>query len=432
LRVESVAWVAERKDVQCGFFFFLTLLSYAFYAEKPEPGNAKRKLFYVLTILFFAFGLMSKPMLVTLPFLLVLLDFWPLRRFDRTTFPRLLFEKIPFFLLTIASCIVTFFAQKQSGAVVENLSSGHHLINAAISVAGYLEKFFWPFNLSVVYPLPSSPPIITAAFTTILILAFTVLAIKQASRRPWLLVGWLWFLGMLVPVLGLVQVGLQAMADRYTYLPILGLELALIWTFREVISSQNIHRIAMATAAIMLAGLATRTWNQIQFWQNSKTLYAHALAVTKNNYLAESNLATTLFNERDFAEAESHFRRAIKFKPDFATAHFKLAVTLEELNQPTNALSAYHEFLNLQPHDPLANYNSGVLLLNQNEPAQAAIRFQAALERDNNYTAALVGLALAKMKMDDRPDAIHALQRALKLNPDFPGAAETLARLRQN
>ncbi|HXS68923.1 MAG TPA: tetratricopeptide repeat protein, partial [Candidatus Polarisedimenticolia bacterium] len=238
--------------------------------------------------------------------------------------------------------------------------------------------------------------------------------------------------GMLVPVLGLVQVGLQSMADRYTYLPILGLQFALLWTFRELIFSRNIHRIATTAAVLALAALATRTWNQIQFWQNSTTLYAHALAVTKNNYLAESNLGTTLFNEGNFADAESHFRRAIKFKPDFATPHFKLALTLEELNHPADALVAYNDFLKLQPRDPLANYNSGVLLLNQNEPARAAAKFQTALENNNDYTAALVGLALAKMKLDDRPDAINALQHALKLNPNFPGAAETLARLQQN
>jgi protein O-mannosyl-transferase len=430
LRVESVAWVAERKDLLCGFFFFLTLLSYAHYAENREAPN--RKLFYGLTILFFAFGLMSKPMLVTLPFLLLLLDFWPLRRFDNSTLRRLLFEKLPLFILAAASCIVTFFAQKQGGAIVENLPLQNRLINSAVSIADYLGKFFWPFNLSVTYPLPSSQPFATAAFATILVVVLTLLAFGQARRRPWLLIGWLWFLGMLVPVLGLVQVGLQAMADRYTYLPMLGLQLALLWTFCELALSRNVLRIATAAAVLSLTGLAARTWDQISLWQNSKTLYEHALAVTKNNYLVESNLGTTLFNQGDLAGAELHFRRAIELRSNFATPRFKLAITLEELNRPDDALVAYSEFLELQPRDPVANYNAGVLLLNENQSAQAATRFQTALESDSNYTAALVGLALAKVNLNETTDAISALERALKMDPHFPGVVETLARLKQN
>lgn len=371
-------------------------------------------------------------MLVTIPFLLLLLDFWPLQRFDKSTFPRLLTEKIPFFLLATACCVVTFFAQKQGGAIVENLPLQNRLGNAAVSVADYLGKFFWPFDLCVVYPLPSSQPIVVAVFAIMLVVVLTTVAFAQARRRPWMLVGWLWFLGMLAPVLGLVQVGLQAMADRYTYLPILGFEVALVWTIGEAISSRNMHRSATGMAVLLLAGLAARTWNQIPFWQNSKELYEHALAVTRNNYLAESNLGTTLYNQRDFAVAEFHFRRAIQLKPDFATPRFKLALTLEDLNRPDEALIAYNEFLNLQPRDPIANYNAGVLLLNENESAEAAARFQTAIENDSQYTAALVGLGLARMKLNKTTDAISALEQALKMDPHFPGVVETLAKLKQN
>jgi tetratricopeptide (TPR) repeat protein len=305
-------------------------------------------------------------------------------------------------------------------------------MNAAASVAAYLENFLWPFNLWVVYPLPQSEPIATAVFGIIVLFTFTALAFSQMRRRPWLFVGWFWFLGMLVPVLGFVQVGLQAMADRYTYLPILGVQLSLLWTLRELISLPRTQRIAMATAALLLAGCAARTWNQIQFWQNSKTLYEHALMVTKDNYLAESNLGTTFFNKGNFTAAELHFRRAIKLKPDFATAQFKLAVTLEELNRSDDALAVYNAFLRLRPRDELANYNAGVLLLNQNQFAQAAAKFQTALESNSDYTAALVGLAMARMKLNETADAIDALQRGLRLDPDFPGAAETLAQLKRN
>jgi protein O-mannosyl-transferase len=269
-------------------------------------------------------------------------------------------------------------------------------------------------------------------FAMTLVVILFAIAFAQARRRPWLLVGLLWFLGMLVPVVGLVQVGLQAMADRYTYLPILGFELALLWTFRELMASPNARRFAAAAIIVILAGLAVRTSNQISFWKNSKNLYEHALAVTKNNYLAESNLGTTLFNEGDFIAAEIHFRRAIQLKPDFATPEFKLALTMEELNRPDEALAAYNEFLKLRPHDPIANYNAGVLLLNENQSAQAAARFQTALENDREYAAAFVGLGFAKMKLNETSDAIGALEQASKLDPHFPGVAETLIRLKQN
>src|SRR6185437_15165309 len=242
---------------------------------------------------------MSKPMLVTLPFLLLLLDYWPLKRFDAGVFQPLVQEKIPFFILSVASCAITFLAQKNGGAVVENISFPSRFINAAVSILEYLWKFIWPFDLSMVYPLPRSQPIALAVSAILLVSIFTTLALAQRHRRPWLLVGWLWFIGMLVPTLGLVQVGLQAMADRYTYLPILGLQLALLWTLREAALFWKTRRLALAVAVLVLTANGARTWNQIRFWRDSKTLYEHALAVTKENYLAESDLGTTLFNERD-------------------------------------------------------------------------------------------------------------------------------------
>jgi len=293
-----------------------------------------------------------------------------------------------------------------------------------------LGKFFWPFDLSVAYPIRQSA-VGVIGLAAILLLAFTGLAIWQMRRRPWLLVGWLWFLGMLIPVLGFVQVGFQAMADRYTYLPMLGFQIALLWAVREMILLQNSRLIPATTAVLIFVGCAALTWNQIRFWQNSETLYEHALAVTENNYLAESDLGTTLFNERNFAGAEMHFQRAVKLRPDFATAHFKLAATFDELDRPDDALDAYKGYLELRPHDALANFNVGVLILNENQPNQSVAYFQAAIENRNDYPAAFVGLALAKMKLDERTDAIAALQCALRLDPNFPGAKETLAQLQR-
>ena len=431
LRVESVAWIAERKDVLSGFFFFLTLLAYTHYVEKQKARNPKFKIFYGLTILFFAFGLMSKPMLVTVPFLLLLLDFWPLQRFNYLTIKRLLIEKIPFFLMSATVCIITYHAQKSGGAIVENLSFGVRLENAAVSIAGYLGKFFWPFNLAVAYPLPDHPPIATVAASTFLLVTITAAAIWQWHLRPWLFTGWFWFLGMLVPVIGLVQAGDQAMADRYTYLPVLGLQFALLWTFHELALSMKIERSASVIAAVVLIACATRTWNQEAVWKNSQTLYEHALAVTENNYLAESNLGTTLFNEQNFPGAEQHFHRAIAINPHFATARFKLAVVFEESGHADEALAAYMELLKIQPDNAVAQYNAGVILLNRNEPSEAIPHFQAAVETRSDYVEAFVGLGMAESQIGQTAEAIDNFQKALRLNPNFPGVAETLVELRR-
>jgi protein O-mannosyl-transferase len=432
LRVESVAWIAERKDVLSGFFFLLALLAYAHFAEKSKSTNPRAKFFYALVFLFFACGAMCKPMLVTLPFVLLLLDLWPLQRFDRASISRLLVEKIPFFVLSAAICAVTYFAQKKGGAIVETLPFDFRLENAVVSIAGYVGKFFWPFNLAVVYPLPNRWPISTVAVSISFALIFTIFAISQWRSRPYLPVGWFWFVGMLVPVVGFVQAGHQAMADRYTYLPILGLQVALLWWLRGLFLKAKIPGIITAALAIfVLAGCAARTWNQEAVWKNSATLYEHALAVTKNNYLAESNLGTTLFNEKHFAEAEKHFRRAIEINPGFATARFKLALTLDESGRADGALDAYEGLLKIRPLDADAHYDVGVILLNRGKPAEAIPHFQAAIESQNDYAAAFVGLGLAQMQTGKTADAVENFQRALKLNPDFPGVSETLAQLRE-
>ena len=433
LRVESVAWVAERKDVLSVFFGLLTLWAYAKYADESKVRGPKSKVFYSLTLLAFAFGLMCKPMLVTLPCLLLLLDWWPLQRVSRFMFhvscsetqsphdPRLIWhlmrEKVPFFLLTIASCIITYHVQKAGNAVTESFGFGARLANAVVSVAGYLEKFFWPFNLAVGYPLPNHWPVTTVAGAALLVLAITGLALWQWRGRPWLLTGWLWFLGMLVPVIGIVQVGLQAMADRYTYLPILGLQLALIWTLREAALHSQARNLVPSAVAVVLVLCATRTWNQLGVWQNSNTLYDHALAVTKDNYLAESYLATTLLNEGRFKEADLHFRRAMGIKPDYAAARHRLGVTLEKMGRTDEALATYMELLKIRPNYAAAHYNVGLILLNRNQPAEAIAHFQAAMRKNPNHDSAHVALGIAMAHLGRPQEAIVEYEKALTLNP---------------
>jgi len=432
LRVESVAWVAERKDVLCGFFFWLALLCYAkamTIDRRPAPVRGAR-LFYWLTFLFFACGLMSKPMLVTLPFVLLLLDFWPLRRLSGSTIWRLIVEKTPFFLLSIASCVITYIVQKRGGAIVETTALGDRVGNAVVSVAGYIGKFFWPFDLAVTYSLPNHWPVSSVVLAALLVLAITAIAIWQWRSRPWITVGWFLFLGMLVPVIGMVQAGHQAMADRYTYLPCLGLEIVLLWTLRGLNPPALRQMLVAALVSLMLIGCTARTWNQEEVWKNSRTLYEHALAVTKNNYLAHSNLGTTLFNAGSFTEAEQQFRQAIEINADFATARFKLGLALEELNRPDDALAAYDGLLKIRPRDADAHYNTGVILLNRGQATEAIPHFQVAVESRNDYTSAYAGLGVAESQTGRTREAIENLQTALRLDPKFPGIAETITELR--
>jgi tetratricopeptide (TPR) repeat protein len=435
LRVESVAWVAERKDVLSVFFGLLALWAYARYAQKRSrvEGRESRAeavfaldlrsstFDYCFTLLCFALGLMCKPMLVTLPFLLLLLDWWPLKRFTiydlRFTIPRLLWEKLPFFLLAAASCVVTYLVQKSAGAVADTFAFPDRLANAVVSVVRYLGKFFWPFNLAVGYSLPNHWPAATVAGATLLVLAITGMALWQRHRRPWLLVGWLWYLGTLLPVIGLLQVGLQAMADRYTYLPILGVQLALLWTLRDLALPPILRWLKPAAIALLLAGCAARTWNQLAVWQDPHTLHEHALAVTERNYLAESYLGTTFVNEDRYAEAVVHFRRAVEFKPDYLAARYRLGVALEKMGQTDEAMATYTDLLKINPRYGIANYSLGGLLLERNQPAEAITHFQAALKVKPDYDPAYLALGAAMSKLGRPQEAIGYYEKALAINP---------------
>jgi protein O-mannosyl-transferase len=426
LRVESVAWVAERKDVLSGFFFFLTLLAYARYVEESKAQGPGPKVFYGLTLAAFALGLMSKPMLVTTPFVLLLLDWWPLRRFTiydlRFTSFRLLVEKLPFVLLSAISCVVTYLAQKMGGAIVETVAFGDRLANAMVSVAAYLGKFFWPFNLAMGYPFPHHRPATTVAGATLLILAITGMALWQWRRRPWLLTGWLWFLGMLVPVIGLVQVGTQAMADRYTYLPILGLQLALLWTLREWSLPSAGQWLRPAVVVLVLAGCAVRTWNQLAVWQNSRTLYEHALAVTKDNYLADTYLGTTLLNQNLPDEARLHFQRAVESKPDHAVARLRLGFALEKLGRENEALAAYDELLKFKPDDPEAQFHCANVLARMGRNGEALPHYERAIRLRPDFEPAECNYADSLRALNRPADAGAHYRRAIQLQPGDAGA----------
>ena len=404
LHVESVAWVSERKDVLSTCFGLLTLIFYARYARrvtndtcqvtgpKVIPASVLSRvtchvsLFYMMALFFFALGLMSKPMLVTWPFVMLLLDYWPLRRFELSTLNfqlstiwRLVREKIPFFALAVATSIVTFVVQKQTGALAvgETIPLGARVGNALVSYCRYLGKLFWPTDLAVFYPHSGYWPLEQVLLAGGLILGITALFIVKRGQYPFLLMGWLCFCGTLVPVIGLVQVGGQAMADRYTYIPSLGVLILTIWGAYELTRPWQ-HRMIMLSvagwAAIVLCLGLTR--QQLGYWQDSETLFRHALAVTENNYLAYNNLGVALDKQDQTDEAIRQYQEAIRLKPDDAEAHYNLGVAFGRKGQTDEAILQFRETVHLAPDDANAHYNLGIALGRKGQTDEAILQFQ--------------------------------------------------------
>jgi hypothetical protein len=343
LRVESVAWISERKDVLSGFFFLLTLWAYVRYARQQDGSTIKsslafpRSMFHRLALVFFALGLLAKPMLVTVPFILLLLDVWPLNRlgwanangfqFDKTPFSKtggLLKEKLMFFVLSAIMGLITIWAQGKAVASVHSLSILSRIENSLVNYASYLTKSFWPHDLAVLYLRPQTLPSSTVILSVILLLAVSTLALLSLRRRPYLMVGWLWFVGMLIPVCGLMQTGPQSIADRYTYLPSIGLSVALVWTLcdlarqdRPVILKQTL----LSGAAVLLVGVcAVLTHRQLAHWRNTETLMGRVLEIDPNNYIAHGNLGVCLSKQGRTPEALFHYQRARELDPDLRGA----------------------------------------------------------------------------------------------------------------
>jgi tetratricopeptide (TPR) repeat protein len=348
LHVESVAWAAERKDVLSGFFWILTILAYAHYAKLP---NLRR---YFLLLASFALAAMSKPMVVTLPLVLLLLDYWPLERFgsqntkndfQKTSINRLVIEKLPLFAMSAALSVVTFIAQKNSGAVttLERVSVTYRIANALISYISYIQKTVWPSNLAAIYPVDVSPASrdMWPAFAVVFIL-ITVLCVYIGRHKKYVLVGWLWYVGTLVPVIGLVHVGSQAMADRYMYIPMTGLLIIAAWGLKDILSRRPFFKIALALSAsaiLLLSIILTRV--QVTYWQNSLTLFEHALKVTKNNSVAEDNYGYALIEAGKPQEGLPHLRNAVRLSPSAYLAHIELARALLHLEKYKEAAESF-------------------------------------------------------------------------------------------
>jgi tetratricopeptide (TPR) repeat protein len=377
--VESVAWIAERKDVLSSFFWLLTLWAYLRYTEEGKARSAKRKIFYLSMMVLFALGLMAKSMLVTLPFVLLLLDFWPLGRISRSSLSRLVIEKMPLFALSAACCAVTIWAQQQSNAIASaaEIPLWHRLGHVLVSYLQYIVMLVFPRDLAIFYPYPLHEQTALVIGGAAALVLFSALTIAAARRRPWLVVGWLWFLGMLVPVIGLVQVGDQALADRYTYFPAIGLFIILAWGGAELALRYPVVKLS-APALTMTALVAT--WMQIHYWKDTRTIFERAVQVTPNNYLALTLLGELRATDGDLDGAMKLYREALRDKPNYSKGHFYLAHDLEQQGKIDEAKSEYAMALRLNPTFQQAHIFLGLLLAREKNYDQAATEYEAALK----------------------------------------------------
>src|SRR5436190_12557089 len=458
LRVESVAWVAERKDVLSGVFFMLTLWAYARYVRSNRPFSGP----YMIALVLFALGLMCKPTLVTLPFVLLLLDYWPLRRFvlqspgskvprsvrtdggrgespsrggslPAKTVQDLLIEKIPFFVLSAASCVATLLAQEKAVITIRQLTLGGRVGNAMVSYVAYLGQMIWPAGLSVVYPYASGGPNIgQALLASLILLVISVPFFIWHGKYPFLLTGWLWFLGVLVPMIGIVQVGSQARADRYTYLAQIGLYLLVTWGALELFSKWRGGReVLIAVAGLIVTGLTADSYVETSYWRNGETLWRHALANTSVNPLAQSNLGDALMRKGQLDDAIVHFRKVLRTNPDFAEANNSLGYVLMKKGQLDEAVVHFRKALEINARNAEANNNLGYVLMKKGQMDEAVVYFRKALKTNPEYPNANYNLAFALgytlAQKGNMTDAITSYLAALRIRPHDPIVRNNLA-----
>jgi tetratricopeptide (TPR) repeat protein len=424
LRTESVAWIAERKDVLSGLFLMLTLGAYVSYARRAF--SAWR---FLAVLALFAMGLMAKPMLVTLPLLLLLLDYWPLRRVTGWHFPRrVVWEKIPLLLLAAGSCMLTLWAQQEALELNEQVVPLWRLGHALLSYVVYLKMFFCPLGLTVLYLYPQEGPQAWQAVGALILLAgISAGAVAVRRKHPYLLVGWLWYLVALLPVIGLLQVGFQARADHYTYLPHIGLAIAVAWGgWRLCRSWPGGRRAYLVAAAGTVAALMACSWRQTSFWYNSETLWRRAVACNSENFVAHHNLGLALVAQGNVEEAAAHYHRALAISPRYTHAYNNLGNLLASQGRGDEAVAAYQECLRLNPDYAEAHYNLANVLREQGQVAAASVHYRRALERNPEYAEAHNNLANTLFEQGQMAAAIAHFQQALQLNPQYVEAHNNL------
>ena len=452
LHVESVAWASERKDVLSALFFLLTLGAYGRYADaecqRPQRGSEQgadcglqTKLhvspFYLLALVFFALGLMSKPMLVTTPFILLLLDYWPLGRLrlaairaEPARLTRLVLEKVPFLALSVASSVVTFKVQRAGGAVSTALTVGERIANAVVSYARYISKAFWPDDLSVLYPHPGHWPLWQVIACAALLVGLCVLVAMLGRGRPYLIVGWLWFLGAMVPVIGLVQVGIQSMADRYTYVPLIGLLIMVVWGIGDLATQRLPQAWRGRTLAIGAAGAlavcTALTVRQVQFWKDTETLFKRAVRVTRNNYLAHNNLGFYYSGKGRKAEAMEEYRLSLQINPAYEEALNNLGYRLAEERKFAEAIPLYEAALRIRPKHAEVNNNLGNALSETGKLDEAIQHYLIALQQNPEHADAHNNLGIALAMKGKLAEAIPHFQAAIRYKPDYASAHSNL------
>jgi tetratricopeptide (TPR) repeat protein len=428
LNVESVAWIAERKSLVCAVFMFLTLAAYGWYVRKPALGR------YLVVALWFVLGLMAKPMIITLPFAFLLLDYWPLGRFSSrgsngdsprflATLLKLSAEKIPLLLLSFASAIITVYAQRTGGALgsLVVLPLGQRLNNAIYSYLAYIVKTVWPARLAVFYPHPEGALALWRVFAAAGIILLISILVWRERNRGYPPVGWLWYLGTLFPVIGIVQVGRQAMADRYAYISILGLFVIAVWSIAEFAPRLRLAKssqVVLAAAALFL--YVAFTYVQIGYWRNTVTLFSHALKITADNGIAEDNLGTGYIEMGMLDKALPHYLAAVRLSPQLFTPHYNLASLLLRENHPDQAQREF-EIAIQTASDPSelaqAHNNLGVLLIQKNELPAALREFNAALQSNSKELNSLIGRGAIEFQMGKLDPALADFQRATQVAP---------------
>ena len=430
LRVESVAWISERKDVLSGVFFMLTLWTYACYTrqDRSATGQIRRgeqsrgRYFTVVTL--FALGLMCKPTLVTLPFVLLLLDYWPLQRVNEISFRAwrpLVIEKIPLLVLSVASCAVTLLVQQEAIAAIGGLPFHTRLGNSIVTYVAYLGQTIYPVRLAPLYPYPEGGINwiqVISAFLFLSIISIGVFVWRK--RYPYLVTGWLWFLGMLAPMIGLVQVGPQARADRYTYLPEIGLYILAIWGAIELVRRwRNIKLPLVSFGSLVIIAFTACSYFQTSYWQNGETLWRHTINVTARNYIAHNNFANWLLQRGRLDEAMAESRSSLAIEPTLEEAHVTFANTLLQEGNVDGAIAEYRIALQLRPDFLEVRTNLGNVLLQRGQVDEAIAHYEKAIETNPNFAPPHSNLGNALLQKGQIDDAIHHYQRALEINPRF-------------
>ncbi len=474
LRVESVAWLAERKDVLSGLFFMLTIGAYVRYVRfagtaplerrpttQVAAGRASGRFVntissrawgrYGVVMLLFALGLMCKPMVVTLPMVLLLLDYWPLQRMEPRKLPGLVLEKLPLLALSVASGVVTLLAQNKAMPSTAVISVPLRCSNVLVTCMVYLGQMVWPAGLAVIYPYPQNGlPLWEVVLAAVLLAGLSVVAFRQRRKQPWLLMGWLWYLVMLLPVMGVIQVGNQAHADRYTYLPLIGIYMALTWlagsatvpvalagvtpgsprakkAFGETPKTASETLALPILAVAILAVLMVCAWKQTGYWQDSETLWRHTAASTTDNAMGHYSLGDALSQKGSEDEAITQYQMALQIMPDFVEAHDNLGVALLEKGRLDEAITQFKMALQIKPGNPKARNNLGFALIRKGSVDEAIHCFQQALEIKPDYVQARVNLGNAFLQKGNTAEAIAHFQKVLQIDPGNPVAQNNLA-----